>query len=322
MELHHGTIKASNRKDIQGSCFTVRIPIGNEHFTKEDIVQQSETIRFALETPICWEEKDHPTVAIKNKKRQRILVVDDDEGLQEYIQRELSASYKVVTANNGNEALQILLQERIDLVISDVAMPEMDGFTLLKKIRNNENISHIPVILLTSQVEADSRMMGWNVGADGFMDKPFLMEELLFLCNNLISNRSLLKGKFVGVKELEEKVTPLDIKSNDDLFIERLMTLINKNIDNSKFSIEALSKEVGISRTQLHRKLKEITGITTSDFIRNVRLKQAAKLLVEKKVNISQVAYATGFSNPTIFAVAFKKFYGCTPTEYAERGES
>lgn len=322
VELHHGTIKASNRKDIQGSCFTVRIPIGNEHFTKEDIVQQSETIRFALETPICWEEKDHPTVAIKNKKRQRILVVDDDEGLQEYIQRELSASYKVVTANNGSEALQILLQERIDLVISDVAMPEMDGFTLLKKIRNNENISHIPVILLTSQVEADSRMMGWNVGADGFMDKPFLMEELLFLCNNLISNRSLLKGKFVGVKELEEKVTPLDIKSNDDLFIERLMTLINKNIDNSKFSIEALSKEVGISRTQLHRKLKEITGITTSDFIRNVRLKQAAKLLVEKKVNISQVAYATGFSNPTIFAVAFKKFYGCTPTEYAERGES
>lgn len=117
-------------------------------------------------------------------------------------------------------------------------------------------------------------------------------------------------------------MTPLDIKSNDDLFIERLMTLINKNIDNSKFSIEALSKEVGISRTQLHRKLKEITGITTSDFIRNVRLKQAAKLLVEKKVNISQVAYATGFSNPTIFAVAFKKFYGCTPTEYAERGES
>ena len=152
--------------------------------------------------------------------------------------------------------------------------------------------------------------------------KPFLMEELLFLCNNLISNRSLLKGKFVGVKELEEKVTPLDIKSNDDLFIERLMTLINKNIDNSKFSIEALSKDVGISRTQLHRKLKEITGITTSDFIRNVRLKQAAKLLVEKKVNISQVAYATGFSNPTIFAVAFKKFYGCTPTEYVERGES
>ena len=139
VELHHGTIKASNRKDTQGSCFTVRIPIGNEHLTKEDIVQQSETIRFALETPICWEEKDHPTAAIKNKKRQRILVVDDDEGLQEYIQRELSASYKVVTANNGNEALQILLQERIDLVISDVAMPEMDGFTLLKKIRNNEN---------------------------------------------------------------------------------------------------------------------------------------------------------------------------------------
>lgn len=322
VELHHGTIKASNRKDIQGSCFTVRIPIGKAHLTKEDIVQQSETIRIALETPLYWEDKNYPTTAVKNKKRQRVLIVDDDEGLRNYVERELSPMYKIITANNGSEALQILLQERIDLVISDVAMPEMDGFSLLKKIKSNENISHIPVILLTSQVEADSRMMGWNVGADGFMDKPFLIEELLLLCNNLISNRSLLKGKFVGVKELEDKINPLDIKSNDDQFIERLMTLINKNIDNSKFSIETLSKEVGISRTQLHRKLKEITGITTSDFIRNVRLKQAAKLLVEKKVNISQVAYATGFSNPTIFAVAFKKFYGCTPTEYAEREDA
>lgn len=319
VELHHGTIKASNRSDIQGSCFSVRIPIGNEHLAKEDIVQQKETIRMALETPLCWDDKNDSTTVVKNKKRQRILVVDDDEGLREYIERELRPMYKIITANNGNEALQVLLQERIDLVISDIAMPEMDGFSLLKKIKSNENISHIPVILLTTQVEADSRMMGWNVGADGFMDKPFLIEELLVLCNNLISNRALLKGKFVGVKELEDRINPLDIKSNDDQFIERLMTLINKNIDNSKFSIEALSKEVGISRTQLHRKLKEITGITTSDFIRNVRLKQAAKLLVEKKVNISQVAYATGFSNPTIFAVAFKKFYGCTPTEYAER---
>ena len=308
VELHHGTIKASNRKDIQGSCFTVRIPIGKAHLTKENIVQQSETIRIALETPLYWEDKNYPTTAIKNKKRQRVLIVDDDEGLRNYVERELSPTYKIIAANNGSEALQILLQERIDLVISDVAMPEMDGFSLLKKIKSNENISHIPVILLTSQVEADSRMMGWNVGADGFMDKPFLIEELLLLCNNLISNRSLLKGKFVGVKELEDKINPLDIKSNDDQFI-------NKNIDNSKFSIETLSKEVGISRTQLHRKLKEITGITTSDFIRNVRLKQAAKLLVEKKVNISQVAYATGFSNPTIFAVAFKKFYGYSPTE-------
>jgi len=154
------------------------------------------------------------------------------------------------------------------------------------------------------------------------MDKPFQIEELLLLCNNLISNRSLLKGKFIGIKELETRVTPLELKSNDEIFIKRLMGIINKNMDNSKFSIEILAQEVGISRTQLHRKLKEITGISTSDFIRNIRLKQAARLLIERKVNISQVAYATGFSNPTIFAVAFKKFYGCTPSEYMANNDS
>ena len=287
-----------------------------------EIAMQSQTRRLSISPPMSCEEKENTTSTIKNKKRQRVLIVDDDEEIREYLQKELSHTYKVITAENGSEALRILLQQRIDLVISDIMMPETDGFTLLKKIRNNDNISHIPVVLLTSQIEFQNRMKGWNSGADGFMDKPFQIEELLLLCNNLISNRSLLKGKFIGIKELETRVTPLELKSNDEIFIKRLMGIINKNMDNSKFSIEILAQEVGISRTQLHRKLKEITGISTSDFIRNIRLKQAARLLIERKVNISQVAYATGFSNPTIFAVAFKKFYGCTPSEYMANNDS
>lgn len=320
IELHHGTIQASNRSDAQGSCFTIHLPLGRDHLATEEIVQEPHTTRIALETPVYWEEKESNIVESKNKARKKVLVVDDDEEIREYLQRELGHIYKVITGKNGVEALQVLLRQRIDLIVSDVKMPEMDGFTLLKKIRSNNNISHIPVILLTSQVEFQTRMKGWNVGADGFMDKPFQIEELFLLCDNLITNRSLLRGKFVGIRELEGKVSPLEVESNDDLFIDRLMNLINRNLDNPKYSVETLAKEVGISRTQLHRKLKEITGITTSDFIRNVRLKQAAKLLLEKKINISQVAYATGFTNPTIFAVAFKKFYGCTPTEYMEKG--
>lgn len=322
VELHHGTIQAFNREDSQGSCFIVRIPLGREHLNDNEIAMQSQTRRLSISPPMSCEEKENTTNTIKNKKRQRVLIVDDDEEIREYLQKELSHTYKVITAENGSEALRILLQQRIDLVISDIMMPETDGFTLLKKIRNNDNISHIPVVLLTSQIEFQNRMKGWNSGADGFMDKPFQIEELLLLCNNLISNRSLLKGKFIGIKELETRVTPLELKSNDEIFIKRLMGIINKNMDNSKFSIEILAQEVGISRTQLHRKLKEITGISTSDFIRNIRLKQAARLLIERKVNISQVAYATGFSNPTIFAVAFKKFYGCTPTEYMANNDS
>ncbi len=319
VEMHHGTIHAANRTDTQGSCFTVRIPLGKDHLAEEEILSHTQTKRVVLETPYLWEEAGNK-VAVKNKSKERILVVDDEVEIREYLQRELNQFYKVVTASNGADALQLLLQQRFDLVISDVMMPEMDGFALLKSIKGNNNISHIPVVLLTSQVEFHNRMKGWDVGADGFMDKPFQVEELLLLCNNLIANRSRLKGKFVGIKELEDKVSTVEVKSNDEQLIERLMNLINKNLDNPKFSVETLAKDVGISRTQLHRKLKEITGITTSDFIRNVRLKQAARLLLEKKVNVSQIAYATGFSNPTVFAVAFKKFYGCTPTEYAEKG--
>lgn len=319
IELHHGTIYASNRKDVQGSCFIIKIPMGKSHLTIEEISEKPPVHRSFLESSPYWNEREEISGS-KNKHRKKILVVDDDEEIREYLSKELSPFYKVLTGNNGTEALQLLLKQRIDLIISDVMMPDVDGFTLLKKIRNNNNISHIPVILLTSQVEFNTRMKGWDVGADGFMDKPFQIEELLHLCDNLIKNRTLLKGKFAGFKELEDRVNPVEVKSNDEQFMNRLMNLINQNLNNPQYTVEILAKEVGISRAQLHRKLKEITGLTTSDFIRNVRLKQAAKLLVENKINISQIAYATGFTTPTVFAVAFKKLYGCTPTEYIENG--
>lgn len=322
VELHHGNIHASIRADKQGSCFTVRILLGKKHLTDEEILQHDQNKRVALENPVYWDEKENDVVITKNKARKRVLVVDDDEEVRDYLKRELSDKYKVITANNGAEALRVLLQQRIDLVISDVMMPEVDGFSLLKKVKSNNNISHVPIVLLTSQVEFHNRMKGWDVGADGFMDKPFQIEELFLLCDNLISNRSLLKGKFGGIKELEDKVNPVEVKSNDEQFINRVMELVNKNLENSQFTVEVLAKEVGISRTQLHRKIKEIAGITTSDFMRNVRLKQAAKLITEKKINISQVAYAVGFNNSNVFTVAFKKFYGYTPTEYMERADN
>ena len=319
VELHHGTIKAANRQDVQGSCFTIRLPLGNKHFADENIIQEKDIKRIALEPPAHWEIKDNEVGTGKNISRKNILVVDDDDEICKYLHQKLKHNYKIIIANNGKEALHILLRQRIDLVISDVMMPIMDGFTLLKEIKNNINISHVPVILLTSKTEYQTRMKGWDVGADGFMDKPFQIDELLLLCDNLISNRNLLKGKFAGMKQLEDKVNPLTIESNDEQFINRLMERINQNLQDPKYSVEMLARDIGISRSHLHRKLKELTGITTSDFIRNMRLKQAAKLLLEQKTNISQVAYSTGFTNPTTFTIAFKKLYGCTPTEYIKR---
>lgn len=232
---------------------------------------------------------------------------------------ELGIYYKVITACNGTEAYQIALSQRVDLIISDVVMPDMDGFELLKRTRGNANISHIPFVLLTSQTEYDSRLKGWNVGADAFLAKPFQIEELLLICENLITGRIRLKGRFGMDQEVEEKMKTIEVKANDEYFMERLMKAINENLEDSKFSVEDLAEAVGVSRVQLHRKLKTLTGNTTTEFIRNIRLKQAAKLLKERKVNVSQIAYLVGFTNPTLFSIAFKKFYGCAPSEYADR---
>lgn len=325
VELHHGSIFAVNRMDKQGSCFIVRIPLGKGHLTSEELAEEvmlsgEEPIRLILGEETCWEGEEESKVSMSKSKTQwRILVVDDDEEIREYLKFELGIYYKVRTACNGAEAYQIALNQRIDLIISDVVMPEMDGFELLKKTRGNANVSHIPFVLLTSQAEYDSRLKGWNVGADAFLAKPFQIEELLLICENLIAGRIRLKGRFGMDQEVEEKMKTIEVKANDEYFMERLMRAINENLEDSKFSVEDLAQAVGVSRVQLHRKLKVLTGNTTTEFIRNIRLKQAAKLLKEKKVNISQIAYLVGFTNPTLFSIAFKKFYGCAPSEYVER---
>lgn len=327
VELHHGSISAANRADKQGSVFTVRIPLGKEHLKADELAETAASVsevpvRLALKEDTCWEPNEDKIELVKKCGQCKVLVVDDDEEIREYLKQELGVFYKMVTACNGEEAYQIALQQKIDLIISDVVMPEMDGFELLKKAKTNVNISHIPIILLTSQAEYHNRIKGWNVGADAFVSKPFVVEELMVICENLISSRTKLKGRFGAGQEVEDKMKPIEVKANDEFFMERLMNAMNENISDSKFSVEDLAEAVGVSRVQLHRKLKNLTGDTTSDFIRNIRLKQAAKLLKEKKVNVSQIAYLVGFTSPTMFSIAFKKLYGCSPSEYAEREEN
>jgi DNA-binding response OmpR family regulator len=319
VELHHGTIHATNKVDTQGCCFTVSIPLGKEHLTTEEISGKQNTASITFDANLRFYESDTHGVTYKYSPKNRILIVDDDEDLQDYLQEQLIHKYKVVSVNNGHEAMQALLRQRIDLILLDIMMPDIDGFSLLKQIRSNAVVSHVPVVLLTSQVEAELRMRGWDIGADGFLNKPFILKELILICDNLISGRARLKGAFEGMKELGSIVVPLNVESNDERFTNRLMEIINKNLDNSKFSVEELASEIGLSRAQLFRKVKEKTGVSTSEFIRNIRLDQAAKLVREKKANISQIAYATGFGNPIAFNTAFKKLYGCTPTQYAQR---
>ena len=196
-------------------------------------------------------------------------------------------------------------------------MPEMDGITLLRNIKSNANISDIPVILLTSKAEVCDRLEGLKRGADAYLSKPFDMSELHILIDNLVGNVRRLRGKFSGAQEQKDKVEEKKVEGYNDTLMNRIMESINKNMGDTDFNVEKLSEDVGISRAQLHRKMKEITGIPASEFLRNIRLKQAARLLKEHKVNVTEIAYTVGFNNQAYFSTVFRKHYGKTPSEYA-----
>ena len=308
VKMHGGTIRAYNRTDgIKGSCFEVNIPLGKEHLKPEEILQEDSTKTA--------ESTGKRTQANRNFN---ILIVDDDAEIAHYIKTELSDWYRFEHASNGKEGLKMLLTGKYDLVISDVMMPVMDGVTMLKKIKGNSNVSDIPVILLTSKSEVENRLEGLRKGADAFLAKPFNMEELHILIDNLVDNVRRIRGKYSGAQGQKAKIEQIQVKGNNDALMERVMKYMNEHLADPDLNVEKLTEDVGISRAQLHRKLKEIAGVSAGEFIRNLRLEQAARLIEEGQINITQVAYSVGFSNQTHFSTVFKKHYGMSPSEYAE----
>ena len=308
VKMHGGTIRAYNRTDgIKGSCFEVNIPLGKEHLKPEEILQEDGTKTA--------ESTGKRTQANRNFN---ILIVDDDAEIAHYIKTELSDWYRFEHASNGKEGLKMLLTGKYDLVISDVMMPEMDGVTMLKKIKGNSNVSDIPVILLTSKSEVENRLEGLRKGADAFLAKPFNMEELHILIDNLVDNVRRIRGKYSGAQGQKAKIEQIQVKGNNDALMERVMKYMNEHLADPDLNVEKLTEDVGISRAQLHRKLKEIAGVSAGEFIRNLRLEQAARLIEEGQINITQVAYSVGFNNQTHFSTVFKKHYGMSPSEYAE----
>ena len=195
-------------------------------------------------------------------------------------------------------------------------MPEMDGIDLSRKLKHNINVNHIPIILLTAKATPENKIEGLDIGADAYITKPFNTEMLKSTIANLIGNRERLKNKFTGRQQSEEKMQKIEIKSSDEILMEKIMKIINENLSNTDLSVEMLAMTVGMSRVHLHRKLKELTSQSARDFIKGIRLKQAAVLLSNKKLTISEVAYTTGFSNISHFSSSFKDFYGVTPKEY------
>lgn len=309
VDMHHGIITAENRKDTNGSVFTVKIPLGTAHLSADEM-----ELAVAKPAKKVVSEKNY-----SQKSAWRVLVVDDDEEIGNYISSELSRFYRFGVCRNGRDAIKELLSNPYDVVVSDVMMPEMDGFSLLRLIKTNVNLNHIPVIMLTSKSDVGNRLEGLDKGADAYMTKPFDIEELHGMIENQMAKILRLKGKFSGMQQQKDKVQDLTVKGNDEVLMERIMKAVNKNFSNSDFNVDMLTEEVGISRAQLHRKMKELTGIPASEFLRNIRLEQAARLLKEQRINVTQVAYAVGFSNLAHFSTVFRKHFGMSPTEYTER---
>ena len=312
VEMHGGEITAHNRKDgIRGSEFVVTIP----KKPKTEVIEEriSSTDSNAIDsTPSQGGTGGGST--------PRILLVDDDAEITDYIAQELSLHYRFTTAANGKEALQQLLSgdKKFELVVSDIMMPVMDGFTLLRAIKSNINIAHLPVILLTSEAAVGNRLEGLERGADAFMAKPFIVEELRVQIDNLLKKAQRLKAQYGNnLDEQKKNVKQLDVDDNDKKLMERIMQSINKNLDDSDFSVELLAQDAGLSRAQLHRRMKELTGLSASEFVRNIRMEQAARLLRERHTNVSQVAYSVGFSSLGTFTKVFKQHFGQPPSEYA-----
>lgn len=317
--LHHGTICVERNPEGPGTTFSVLLPMGKDHLRKDEI---SETSRQeALSDELLSQhladsqpaEEESRTVA---RTKYRLLVVDDDDEIRSYLRRELSSDFHVQDCSNGQEALSLIFKQKPDLVISDVMMPMVDGNTLCQRIKQNISLNHIPVILLTAKSDQESNLEGLNSGADAFIVKPFYIEILRRMALNLVKTRSQLRNSFNGKQVQEDKLENIEMRTANDKLMDRIMRSVNQNIKNADYSIDDLCSDVGISRVHLYRKLKELTNQSPRDFIRNIRLKQAERLLLRDSYSINEIAEAVGFSRANNFSSAFKEQYGYPPLQW------
>ena len=236
---------------------------------------------------------------------------------------EVSSDLVVQLCANGQEAWDYIVthQGKVDIVISDVMMPVMDGMTLCQKLKSNFNTNHIPVVLVTALGSDADRIIGISNGADAYVSKPFNIDVLRTTVMQLLKSRQLLQGKYHGDKQQEEHIDKVEMESPDENLMKRVMKVINENMDNPELSVELVADKVGISRVHFYRKMKDLTGQAPRDFVKYVRLKEAARLLADKNYDITGVSVATGFKSLSAFSTSFKALYGLTPSEWVKQHE-
>jgi signal transduction histidine kinase/CheY-like chemotaxis protein/AraC-like DNA-binding protein len=323
VQIHRGEIKVKSKVG-KGSTFTVTIPIAKDHYA--DIKEEPSMVVSSSQLPEKASlefETDHYLPVQPEQKQNRIaatyecslLLVDDHASIILLLNSILSDKYIVHKANNGQKALKILEDERIDLVISDVIMPDMDGLTLCKKIKENIQTSHIPVILLTAKGEIENRIEGLQVGADSYIPKPFHPEHLFIRIEKLIERMELIRMKFRNFADLELTELSTGIGVKDDDFFSRITQCIQLHLGEPDFNADMIAEEVGMSKASLYKKVKTITGLTPHGLIKQYRLKKAADLLKTTDLSVSEVIFETGFNSRSYFYKSFNEMFHCHPKD-------
>ncbi len=317
VELHHGNILVKSAPGVHTS-FIVHIPLGSSHLSDgEMVIRQSYHVTDTSLLEI-WPLKDSNGSDEKYSQENLplVLIVEDNQDMRLYLREILGEYYHLEEADNGDGGLEIALAEIPEVIISDVMMPEMDGYELCRQIKADERTSHIPVVLLTARAGEEAKIKGLETGADDYITKPFSPLELRVRVRNLIENRKLLAAQYRSTHSIYPTVGP--INSLDDRFLKRVTQIVDQHRSDADYTIEEFAREIGMSRSQLHRKLKALTGQTATDFIRTYRLKYSRMLMEQDYDNIAQIAYECGFKNPSYFTECFKKQFGVLPSEFAK----
>ncbi|HKJ78892.1 MAG TPA: response regulator, partial [Prolixibacteraceae bacterium] len=305
--LHNGVIMAQSNVG-RGSCFTIQLP--RKQKAQAILFESHQELKNLKETNVI---RLNPNLKPAPDRHYKILVVEDNDDFRKFLIDFLEEYHQIEDANNGNEALVILKNKNIDLVVSDVMMPVMDGFEFCNLIKTQVETSHIPIILLTALSTTENLIVGLDKGADAYLTKPFDENVLLKQIENILEQRRRIRENF-NKTFISQKT--IQIGSLDNFFLNRVRSVVEKNIMSDNFSMESLAEELMLSRSQLHRKIKSISGSTTSEFVNLVRIKKAVELIENNNYRFNEVAYRVGFSNQPYFNKCFKKVYGVSPKEY------
>jgi len=321
VKLHKGNIDVTNKK-TEGVIFKVTLPLGRTHLLDHEIItdfkisDDIDQYKAQLETAEITEPEDIDDFVV-NDEKQTILIVEDHKVLRSFMKNLLKEDYNIIEAENGKIAFEKAFQHLPNLIISDVIMPEMVGTELCCKIKENLKTSHIPVILLTSRTSLVYKFEGLESGADDYISKPFNLIEFKLRVKNLLNSAERLKNKFSS----DDNFIPSEItvSSLDEELLKKAFKIVEENISNEQFDIPFFCTELGVSRTMLFLKIKAWTNYTPNEFIHEIRLKRAAQLLEQNKLNVSEISYKVGFNNPKYFSKCFQKKYGETPTQFADK---